>query len=43
MKNRILVMTAIAGCYLMTSAAGFAQNATPASCQRQRVVQRGDG
>jgi hypothetical protein len=29
MKNRILMMTAIAGCYLMTSAAGFAQNATP--------------
>jgi hypothetical protein len=30
MKNRILMMTAIAGCYLMTSAAGFAQNTTPA-------------
>jgi hypothetical protein len=28
MKSRILMMTAIAGCYLMTSAAGFAQNAT---------------
>ena len=28
MKNRILVMTAVVGCYLMTSTAGFAQNAT---------------
>jgi hypothetical protein len=28
MKNRILMMTAIAGCYLMTSSAGFAQTAT---------------
>ena len=28
MKNRILMMTAVAGFYLMTSAAGFAQNAT---------------
>jgi hypothetical protein len=28
MKNRIVVMTAVAGFYLMTSAAGFAQNAT---------------
>jgi hypothetical protein len=28
MKNRIVVMTAVAGIYLMTCAAGFAQNAT---------------
>jgi hypothetical protein len=30
MKNRILMVTAIASCYLMTSAAGLAQNTTPA-------------
>lgn len=28
MKNRMLMIAAVAGCYLMTSAAGFAQNAT---------------
>jgi hypothetical protein len=28
MKNRIVMIAAVAGCYLMTSAAGFAQNAT---------------
>ena len=28
MKIRTLMMTAVAGCYLMTSAAGFAQNTT---------------
>jgi hypothetical protein len=28
MKNRMLVMTAVAGCYLMTCAAGFAQKTT---------------
>ncbi len=28
MKNRLLMMTAVAGFYLMTSAAGFAQNTT---------------
>jgi hypothetical protein len=27
MKNRIVMIAAVAGCYLMTSAAGFAQNA----------------
>ena len=28
MKNRIVMMAAVAGCYLLTCAAGFAQNAT---------------
>jgi hypothetical protein len=28
MKNRIVMIAAVVGCYLMTSAAGFAQNAT---------------
>ena len=28
MKNRIVMIAAVAGCYLMTSAAGFAQNTT---------------
>jgi hypothetical protein len=28
MKNRMAVMAAVAGCYLLTCAAGFAQNAT---------------
>jgi hypothetical protein len=28
MKNRIVVMAAVAGCYLVTCAVGFAQNAT---------------
>jgi hypothetical protein len=30
MKNRMLMIAAVAGCYLMTSAAGFAQNTTQA-------------
>ena len=28
MKNRMVMIAAVAGCYLMTSAAGFAQNTT---------------
>jgi hypothetical protein len=28
MKNRVVMIAAVAGCYLVTSAAGFAQNAT---------------